>query len=99
MGKGLDTAVQIIKEKYGAGATMKLSDQAVDVVPVISTGCLSLDLALGIGGIPRGRVSEFFGDPGCGKSTLMLHTVAEAQRRGLQVAYIDAENALDEPYA
>lgn len=99
MGKGLDAAVEIIKDKFGKAAIMKFSDTAVDRVPVIPSMCLSFDIATGIGGIPRRRISELFGPTGGGKTTLALHVVASAQRMGLGVAYIDSENALDETYA
>ena len=98
--KALETAVAAIEKNYGKGATMRLgSDQPAKDVPVISTGSLSLDVALGIGGIPRGRVSEIFGPESSGKTTLALHIIAEAQRQGGIAGFIDAEHALDLAYA
>ncbi len=97
--KALDQALGQIEKHYGKGAIMRLgADEKVDV-PVISTGCLSLDLALGIGGIPRGRVVEIFGPEASGKTTLALHVVAEAQKTGGVAAFVDAEHALDVAYA
>ena len=88
-----------IEKNYGKGAIMRLgADEKMDVA-VIPTGCLSLDLALGIGGIPRGRVVEIYGPESSGKTTLALHVIAEAQRRGGVAAFIDAEHALDVTYA
>lgn len=99
MGKGLDAAVEVIKDKFGKAAIMRFSDTAVDRVPVIPSTCLSFDIATGIGGIPRRRISEIFGPTGGGKTTFALHVVSSAQKIGLGVAYIDSENALDEAYA
>ncbi len=97
--KALDQALGQIEKHYGKGAIMRLgADEKVDV-PVISTGCLSLDLALGIGGIPRGRVVEIFGPEASGKTTLALHITAEAQKNGGVAAFVDAEHALDVTYA
>ena len=97
--KALEHALGQIEKNYGKGAIMRLgADEKIDV-PVISTGCLSLDLALGVGGIPRGRVSEIFGPEASGKTTLALHVIAEAQRKGGVAAFIDAEHALDVIYA
>ena len=97
--KDLDEAVEEIKQRFGEGAIMKLKDvRAVDV-DVIPTGSISLDLALGVGGIPRGRVVEIYGPESSGKSTLALHILAEAQKRGGVGAFIDAEHALDPDYA
>lgn len=97
--KDLQETVDEIKQRFGEGALMKLKDvRAVDV-DVISTGSISLNLALGIGGVPRGRVIEIFGPESSGKSTLSLHICAEAQKKGGQVAFIDAEHALDPDYA
>jgi len=98
--KALDMAVAAIEKNYGKGAIMRLGvDAAVEVVPVISTGAISLDAALGIGGIPRGRVTEIFGPESSGKTTLALHIIAEAQRTGGIAGFIDAEHALDLAYA
>jgi len=97
--KDLDEAVEEIKQRFGEGAIMKLKDvRAVDV-DVIPTGSISLDLALGVGGIPRGRVVEIYGPESSGKSTLALHILAEAQKRGGVGAFVDAEHALDPDYA
>jgi len=97
--KDLDEAVEEIKQRFGEGAIMKLKEvRAVDV-DVIPTGSLSLDLVLGVGGIPRGRVIEIFGPEMSGKTTLSLHILAEAQKRGGVGAFVDAEHALDPDYA
>jgi recombination protein RecA len=97
--KALEHALGQIEKSYGKGAIMRLGAEEKIDVAVIPTGCLSLDLALGIGGIPRGRVVEVFGPESSGKTTLALHVVAEAQRRGGVAAFIDAEHALDVAYA
>ncbi len=98
--KVIDAAIAQIERQCGKGAIMRLGEGARDVeVPVIPTGCLSLDLALGIGGIPRGRVIEIYGPESSGKTTLALHVIAEAQKRGGLAAFIDAEHALDVNYA
>jgi recombination protein RecA len=98
--KALDMALAAIEKNYGKGAIMRLgSDVQVKDVPVISTGALSLDIALGIGGIPRGRVTEIFGPESSGKTTLALHIIAEAQKQGGIAGFIDAEHALDLNYA
>ncbi len=97
--KALDQALGQIEKSYGKGAIMRLgADEKIDV-PVISSGCLSLDLALGVGGIPRGRVTEIFGPEASGKTTLALQVIAEAQKLGGVAAFIDAEHALDIQYA
>lgn len=98
--KALEQAVGIIKKQFGDGAIMSLGKHSADrEVSVIKTGALSLDMALGIGGLPRGRVVEIFGPESSGKSTLALHVVANAQKNGGVAAYIDAEHALDPSYA
>lgn len=97
--EALNTALTTISRKYGQGAVMRLSDDAVIDVPVIPTGSIGLDLALGVGGIPKGRVSEIFGPEASGKTTLTLHIVAECQKLGGTCAFIDAEHALDIAYA
>ncbi|MEK7702715.1 MAG: recombinase RecA [Nitrospirota bacterium] len=98
--KALELALSQIEKQFGKGAIMKLgTDQIKMHVPVISTGSLGLDIALGIGGIPRGRVIEIFGPESSGKTTLSLHVVAEAQKAGGIAAFIDAEHALDINYA
>ncbi|WP_448384065.1 recombinase RecA [Desulfosoma sp.] len=98
--KAIDMAVAQIERQCGKGSIMRLGEgaQAVEI-PVVSTGCLSLDLALGIGGIPRGRIVEIFGPESSGKTTLALHVIAEAQKKGGLAAFIDAEHALDVHYA
>ena len=97
--KALETAMAQIEKAYGKGSIMRLGDNADIVVEAIPTGSLSLDLALGIGGVPRGRIIEIYGPESSGKTTLALHIVAEAQKRGGEVAFIDAEHALDPTYA
>lgn len=97
--KALETAMAQIEKAYGKGSIMRLGDNADIVVEAIPTGSLSLDLALGIGGVPRGRIIEIYGPESSGKTTLALHIVAEAQKRGGEVAFIDAEHALDPYYA
>ncbi|OQY39459.1 MAG: recombinase RecA [Candidatus Cloacimonetes bacterium 4572_65] len=95
----LKTALQQLEKKYGVGAIMRLGDKPNLNVDVIPTGALNLDVALGIGGIPKGRVTEIYGAEASGKTTLSLHIVAEAQKQGGEVAFIDAEHALDSSYA
>jgi recombination protein RecA len=98
--KAIDLAVSQIERQFGKGAIMRLGTDAVlPDVPIISTGSLALDIALGIGGIPRGRVVEIFGPEASGKTTLALHIVAEAQKKGGIAGFIDAEHALDVSYA
>lgn len=97
--KALETAIEQIEKTYGKGSIMKLSDTNIDHVEVISTGCIAIDMALGIGGLPRGRIIEIFGPESSGKTTLSLHVIAEAQKAGGNVAFIDAEHALDPVYA
>lgn len=97
--KALETALATIQKRYGEGTIMRLGQADHLQVEVIPTGSLALDLALGVGGIPRGRVTEIFGPEGSGKTTLCQHIVAEAQRRGGIAAYIDMEHALDPLYA
>jgi recombination protein RecA len=98
--KAIDAAMSQIERQYGKGTIMRLGESAAHVeVPYISSGCLSLDLALGIGGVPRGRIIEIFGPESSGKTTLALHIIAEAQKLGGLAAFIDAEHALDVHYA
>ncbi len=97
--KALDTALAQIEKDFGKGAVMRLGENAHVVVEAIPTGSLALDMALGIGGVPRGRIIEIYGPESSGKTTLALHIVAEAQKRGGEVAFIDAEHALDPAYA
>jgi len=97
--KALETALSQIEKSFGKGSIMKLGDSHMEAVEATSTGSLGLDLALGVGGIPRGRVIEIFGPESSGKTTLTLHIVAEAQKKGGTCAFIDAEHALDPIYA
>ena len=98
--KALDLAVAQIEKQFGKGAIMKLgSEEVLSDIPAISTGSLGLDIALGVGGFPRGRVIEIFGPESSGKTTLTLHAIAEAQKAGGATAFIDAEHALDVTYA
>ena len=97
--EALSTALSTIERKYGKGAVMKLSDDVQVDIPVIPTGSIGLDLALGVGGIPRGRVTEIFGPESSGKTTLTLHIIAECQKLGGTCAFVDAEHALDVAYA
>jgi recombination protein RecA len=97
--QALDVALGQIERQFGKGSVMRMSDQAQVSVGAVSTGSLSLDLALGIGGLPRGRIVEIFGPESSGKTTLVYHVIAEAQRRGGICAFIDAEHAMDPQYA
>ena len=97
--KALDTAIAYIEKQFGAGAIMKLGDSKALDVEAIPTGSMTLDLALGIGGIPRGRIVEIYGPESSGKTTVALHCIAEAQKAGGDVAFIDVEHALDPVYA
>ena len=95
----LEEALLQIEKQYGKGAIMKMGDSVDQKIDVIPTGCMTLDLALGIGGVPRGRVIEIYGPESSGKTTVSLHIVAEAQKMGGTAAFIDAEHALDPSYA
>ncbi len=97
--KALETAIAQIEKDYGKGSIMRLGENEHVVVDAIPTGSLSLDLALGIGGVPKGRIIEIYGPESSGKTTLALHIVAESQKQGGEVAYIDAEHAMDPSYA
>jgi len=97
--KAIDAAIASLEKQFGKGVVMRLGERQVIEVPAISTTCLSLDAAIGIGGVPRGRIVEIYGPESGGKTTLALHVAAEAQRTGGQVAFIDAEHALDPGYA
>ena len=97
--KALQTTLEKLDKAYGKGTVMRLSDTKVMDVPVISTGSLGLDLALGVGGVPRGRVVEVYGPESSGKTTLTMHCIAEAQKAGGLAAFIDAEHAFDKSYA
>jgi recombination protein RecA len=97
--QAIESAMGQIEKQFGKGAIMKLGEHSVLNVDAISTGCLDLDIALGIGGVPRGRVIEIFGPESSGKTTVALHIIAEAQKNGGAAAFIDAEHALDPSYA
>ncbi len=97
--KNLEQAIAQIEKEYGKGSIMRLGEYSVQNIDVIPTGCLSLDLALGVGGVPRGRIVEIYGPESSGKTTVSLHIVAEAQKLGGTAAFIDAEHALDPTYA
>lgn len=97
--KALQLTIDKLEKTYGKGAVMKLSDERVLDIPAISTGSLGLDIALGVGGIPRGRVIEIYGPESSGKTTLSMHCIAEAQKNGGLAAFIDAEHAFDKLYA
>ena len=97
--RALETCIAQLEKTYGKGTVMRMGENTGIVVEAIPTGSLSLDLARGIGGVPRGRIIEIYGPESSGKTTLALHVVAEAQKRGGEVAYIDAEHAMDPSYA
>ena len=97
--KALETAMQQIEKMYGKGSIMRYGENAETNVEAIPTGSLALDLALGIGGVPRGRIIEIYGPESSGKTTLALHILAQAQKLGGEVAFVDAEHALDPTYA
>jgi len=97
--KALQLTIDKLEKTFGKGAVMKLSDEKVMDIPAISTGSLGLDVALGIGGIPRGRVTEIYGPESSGKTTLTMHCIAQAQKAGGLAAFIDAEHAFDKTYA
>lgn len=97
--KALDAAFLRIEKQFGKGSVMKLGDHPVAQIQAISTGALNLDIALGIGGLPRGRITEIYGPESSGKTTVALHAIAEAQKQGGMAAFIDAEHALDPIYA
>jgi recombination protein RecA len=98
-GKAIEAALLNIEKKFGKGSIMRLGEREVSDVPAISTTSLSLDIAVGVGGVPRGRIIEIFGPESSGKTTLALHIVAEAQKAGGVAAYIDAEHAMDADYS
>ena len=97
--KALEMALAQIDKQFGTGAIMKMGDRTNMAIEIVPTGALALDLALGVGGLPRGRITEIYGPESSGKSTLAMHVVAEAQRNGGVCAYIDAEHAMDPVYA
>src|SRR5947208_15971403 len=97
--EALDTVLGQIERQFGKGAVMKMNDQAQTAIAAVSTGSLSLDVALGVGGLPRGRIVEVYGPESSGKTTLVYHVIAECQARGGICAFIDAEHAMDPLYA
>lgn len=97
--KALQLTIDKLEKTYGKGTVMRLNDKRVQDIPAISTGSLGLDIALGVGGIPRGRVAEIYGPESSGKTTLSMHCIAEAQKAGGLAAFIDAEHAFDKTYA
>ena len=97
--KAIDNALAQIERQFGKGSIMRLGSKETLAIDSISTGCLSLDAALGVGGVPRGRIIEIYGPESSGKTTLALHIVAEAQKAGGMAAFIDAEHAMDPGYA
>ena len=97
--QALDVALEQIKKSYGAGSIMRLGDNKLEDIEVIPSGSIALDVALGVGGYPRGRIIEIYGPESSGKTTLALHAIAEAQKQGGVAAFIDAEHALDPTYA
>ncbi|HZE63014.1 MAG TPA: recombinase RecA, partial [Pyrinomonadaceae bacterium] len=97
--KAIEAALQNIEKRFGKGSIMRLGEREVSDIPAISTTSLSLDIAVGVGGVPRGRIIEIYGPESSGKTTLALHIVAEAQKAGGVAAYIDAEHAMDADYA
>lgn len=97
--KALNVALQGIEKQFGKGAVMKLGDVQIPKMDVVSTGCLDLDIALGVGGVPRGRIIEIYGPESSGKTTIALHMAAETQKLGGIVGYVDAEHSMDPSYA
>jgi recombination protein RecA len=97
--KAVAAAIATIEKQFGTGSIMKLGSGSIQAIDVIPTGSIALDLALGVGGIPRGRITEIFGPESSGKTTICQHVIAEAQRRGGVAAFIDVEHALDPGYA
>src|SRR6187431_3371892 len=97
--RAIDVAIGAIEKQFGRGAIMRLGEQNSLEIEAIPTGSLSLDIALGIGGVPRGRITELYGPESSGKSTLCQHIIAEAQKMGGMAAYIDVEHALDPSFA
>jgi recombination protein RecA len=97
--KALDTALAQIERQFGKGSIMKMGERGPQVMEIIPTGSIALDIALGIGGLPRGRIVEIYGPESSGKTTVALHAIANAQKNGGIAAFIDAEHALDPEYA
>jgi len=98
-GKAIDEALRVIRKQFGTGSIMRLGKDDVQDVDVIPTGSLALDMALGVGGLPRGRIVEIYGPEASGKTTLTLHAIAEAQAKGGVCAFVDAKHALETSYA
>ena len=98
-GKALSATLAQIERQFGKGSVMRMGDQKRERIPSISTGSLGLDIALGIGGLPKGRIVEIYGPESSGKTTLTLSVIAEAQKQGANCAFVDAEHALDQDYA
>ncbi|MFL5749576.1 MAG: DNA recombination/repair protein RecA, partial [Chloroflexota bacterium] len=98
-GKAVTATIAAIEKQFGTGSIMKLGAHSITAIDVIPTGSIALDLALGVGGIPRGRITEIFGPESSGKTTICQHVIAEAQKRGGVAAFIDVEHALDPAYA
>src|SRR5215204_822425 len=98
-GKAIESALQQIEKKFGKGSIMRLGERPHEELDAISTNCLSLDAAIGVGGLPRGRIIEIYGPESSGKTTLALQVVAQAQKAGGIAAYVDVEHALDPGYA
>src|SRR3954467_9989097 len=97
--KALQLTLDKLEKTYGKGTIMKMGDEPIEQIESISTGSISLDMALGIGGLPKGRVVEIYGPESSGKTTLAIHAIAEAQKKGGMCAFIDAEHAFDSGYA
>ena len=97
--KAVEYAISQIEKEFGKGSIMRFSEDSVIKTEVISTGCLSLDMAIGVGGLPKGRIVEIFGPESSGKTTICLHTIAESQKMGGIAAFVDTEHALDIQYA
>lgn len=97
--KAIEAAIEQIEKQHGKGSIMRLTDRVTEPIEVISTGCLSLDKAIGVGGVPRGRIVEIYGPESSGKTTVCLHVIAEAQKNGGLAAFVDTEHALDINYA
>src|SRR5205085_12219876 len=97
-GRAVEAALANIEKRFGKGSIMRLGEREISDIPAISTTSLSLDAAIGVGGVPRGRIIEIYGPESSGKTTLTLHIVSEAQKAGGEAAYIDAEHAMDAEY-
>ncbi|MBL4794758.1 MAG: DNA recombination/repair protein RecA, partial [Pseudomonadales bacterium] len=97
--KALQAALSQIERQFGKGSAMRMGDKQIERIPAISTGSLGLDIALGIGGLPKGRIVEIYGPESSGKTTLTLQAIAECQKQGGTAAFVDAEHALDPIYA